>query len=101
MTIEATSNATQLSNGTIAVVLVIFWLFVVAISYLQQKLIEARGVCSVGCGRPYACRDCCRCDDRDCNAGCISCRPRSEWDPISRSINQLGERLGLHGRKRT
>lgn len=39
------------------------------------------------CDRPAVC-DCNRCDDRDCNAGCIQCRPIEEWDVLSRTVNQ-------------
>lgn len=64
-------------------------LFVIAIEALKRR----SPYCEVGCGAPWACKECHRCADRKCNAGCINCRPRSEWDPISRSINKLGEKL--------
>lgn len=89
--------ATQpLSDGAIAVIIVVVIVVLVYVEHLKRRLTESRGLCEVGCGRAYACRDCLRCDERSCNAGCISCRPRSEWDGLSRGINKLGERLGLN-----
>ena len=49
--------------------------------------------CGAGCGNPWTCEHCRRCDNRRCNAGCINCRPREDWDPVSRGINRLGRRL--------
>ena len=96
--IEASQRAaTQpLSDSTVIVIVVVFIVFVGYIETLKQRVVAASGMCEVGCGRPYACDECLRCDERSCNAGCMSCRPRSEWDPLSQRINKLGERLGLN-----
>lgn len=42
--------------------------------------------CEAGCGADAACEMCDRCDDRGCNGGCIYCRPKEEWDFLSRMI---------------
>lgn len=40
------------------------------------------------CGK-HSARACCgRCDDRSCNAGCIYCRPRDEWDSVTLTMNE-------------
>jgi hypothetical protein len=43
--------------------------------------------CECGCERPAM--PCCgRCDSRECNAGCIMCRPRDEWDIVTITISE-------------
>ena len=50
-----------------------------------NKAMEKSGPCEV-CGEADGMPCCGRCDDPDCNAGCIQCRPKEEWDGLTRFI---------------
>lgn len=41
-------------------------------------------LCEVCGTQAAACAECGRCSDVDCNAGCMFCRHKNEWDPQTR-----------------
>lgn len=84
---------TALSESAMTVIMTLVILVAVFASMWNRERTRRLGLCEVGCGHPYACGECLRCNNRECNAGCLSCRPRAEWDGLTRAINDAGKPL--------